>query len=133
MPCAFCLYMPTLLKIVSHYYFSGLSMSVMGFQNMWTGGGGGVKLGPSSFFIIIRRCDIGVVLHLLGQFAKNRSRCIFIDGSITPCLWGWDSHTPNRRINRFIFEDCVWAQSKPWYRLWSPLSFHCYVNFFIKI
>ena len=85
------------------------------------------------FFIIIRRCDIGVVLHLLGQFAKNRSRCIFIDGSITPCLWGWDSHTPNRRINRFIFEDCVWAQSKPWYRLWSPLSFHCYVNFFIKI
>ena len=34
------------------------------------GVGGLVKLGPSSFLIIIRRCDIGVVLHLLGEFAK---------------------------------------------------------------
>ena len=51
-------------------------------------------LGPSSFFFI-RRFDIGVVSHLLGQFAKNRSRWIFIDGSITPCLFVWDSHTPS--------------------------------------
>ena len=37
MPCAFCLYMPTLLKVVSLYDFSILSMSVMGFQKMWMG------------------------------------------------------------------------------------------------
>ena len=66
-----------------------------------------MKLAPSSFFIIIHRCDIGVVLHLLGHFAKNRSRCIFIDGSIAPCLWVWDSHTPScmQCSNRFIFID----------------------------
>ena len=50
-----------------------------------------MKLGPSSF-IMIRTCDIGVVLHL--HFQKSR-HCIFIDGSITPCLLVWDSHTPS--------------------------------------
>ena len=59
------------------------------------GVGGLVKLGPSSFFFIIRRCDIGIVMHLLEQFAKNHSRCIFIHGSITPCLLVWDSHMPS--------------------------------------
>ena len=70
MPCLFCLYMPSLLKVVSHYDFSVLSMSVMGFQKMWMGVGAFVKLGPSSFCIIIRRGDICVVLHL--PFAKHR-------------------------------------------------------------
>ena len=66
--------MTTLLKVASHYDFSVLSMSMMGLQKKWIGVGGFVKLGPSSFLIIIRRCDIGlcVVLHLLGQFAKHR-------------------------------------------------------------
>ena len=39
MSCAFCLYMPTLLNVVSHYDFSVLSMSVMGFKKMWMGVG----------------------------------------------------------------------------------------------
>ena len=79
MSCVVFLYMPT--SVVSHYAFSVLSMSVLGFQKLgWGGGAGLVKLGPSSFFIISRRCDIGVALHLLGQFAKSRSRCIVIDG-----------------------------------------------------
>ena len=106
--CVLLVYTPTLLKVVSHYDFSVLSMSVMGFQKMWMGGwmGGLVKLAPSSFFIIIiiRRCDIGVVLHLLGQFAKNRSRCIFLDGSITPCLLVCDSHTPSSVATSSFFQ-----------------------------
>ena len=43
------------IKLFSNNDFSVLSMSVMVFQRMWMGGG--VKLGPSRFFIIIRRCD----------------------------------------------------------------------------
>ena len=43
------------IKLFSNNDFSVLSMSVMVFQR--SGGGGGVKLGPSRFFIIIRRCD----------------------------------------------------------------------------
>ena len=55
-------------------------------------------------FFIIRRCDIGVVSHLLGQFAKTRSRCIFIDGSITPCLLVWDPHTPSSVATSSFFQ-----------------------------
>ena len=66
LPCVFCLNRPTLLKVVSHYDFSVLSMSVIGLNKCeWGWGGGGVgglvKLGRSNFSIIIRRCDIGVV------------------------------------------------------------------------
>ena len=74
----------------------------MGFQKK-RGWGGLVKLGPSSFFIMIRRCDIGVVLHLLRQFVKNGDRCIFIDGSITPCLLAWDSHKPSSVATSYFF------------------------------
>ena len=39
-PCVFCLYIYTLIKVVSYYDFSVLPMSVMGFQKkVWMGGG----------------------------------------------------------------------------------------------
>ena len=37
-PCAFCLYNYTLLKVVSYYYLSVLSISVMGFKSFDGGG-----------------------------------------------------------------------------------------------
>ena len=50
-PCVFCLY--TLLKVVSYYDLSVLSMSVMGFQKkeVWMGVGGWGELYPSLFWI----------------------------------------------------------------------------------
>ena len=52
--CVFCLYIYiyTLLKVVSYYDLSVLSMSVMGFQKkVWMGGGGLGELYPSLFWI----------------------------------------------------------------------------------
>ena len=46
----------------------------MSFEKHVDGVGGWVGAVSSiQLFIIIRRCDIGVVLQLLGQFAKNGS------------------------------------------------------------
>ena len=50
-PCVFCLYNYTLLKVVRYYDLSVLSMSVMGFQkNFWMVGGWG-GLHPVLFWI----------------------------------------------------------------------------------
>ena len=51
-PCVFCLYIHcTLLKIISYYHLSVLSMSVMGFQKkVWMVGGWG-ELYPVLFWI----------------------------------------------------------------------------------
>ena len=50
-PCVFCLYIYTLLTVVSYYDLSVLSMSVMGFQKKvrmegggWVGGVGSIQV-----------------------------------------------------------------------------------------
>ena len=53
-PCVFCLYIYTLLTVVSYYDLSVLSMSVMGFQKkvrMEGGGGGWVGWALSKFIL----------------------------------------------------------------------------------
>ena len=59
-PCVFCLYTNTLLKVVNHYDLSVLSMSVMGFQNKqvwiegWVGWWG--EPYPVVFWIFFKLC-----------------------------------------------------------------------------